>query len=375
MNRTASAAPLYRYFVARTRWMLFPFGLWVVSRLSFLLLGYLSLRLTPGLRGSASPTLRPYPALDALCCWDCGWFNRLAQRGYSAAVETNFWPGLPMAARALWKLTGVKVGFGVLGIANLACLGAYLTIHRIFVRLDGARVARAALILFAAYPFAFFQASGYPETIMIFASALAILLAMSGHHVLAGLSLGVGILSRHLTVLLGAGLLAAQLRQRGLRHCFTSPAILALGLPFAVAGTYLLYCQLAWGDALSFLHARDSWGNTAWWSIVDAIRQANKRPHILSFAPIALIPTLGALGLLGSRKYTELAASVLPLVVVLWLIGAFGLGRYSASCWPAFLPLGKWYARHPRWQIPLLLFFSMGQGWFFFLHSHHYEIQ
>jgi hypothetical protein len=366
---------VWRFLATRGRWMLFPFGLWVVTRLAFLLLGYLSLKLAPGLRPSSAPALHAYPALDALCCWDCGWFDTLARRGYQSATESNFWPGLPMAARAVSKLTGFGVSFVVLGIANLACLGAYLTIFRIFARLDGTPAARASLVLFAAYPFAFFHASGYPETIMIFSSALAVLLASKGHHVSAGISLGLGILSRHLTVLLGGGLLAAQLRQRGLRGFFASPKLLTLALPFAVAGIYMVYCHFAWGDALSFWRARNAWGQTAWWSITDAIRQAGKRPHIVSFAPFALVPTIGAFALLRFRKYAELAASVIPLTLVLWFIGAFGLGRYSASCWPAFLPLGKWYLRHPRWQVPLLLFFCLAQGWYFFLHSHHYEIQ
>jgi hypothetical protein len=375
MKLAQIATSLERYFCRRWRWVLFPVGLWLATRLSLLVLGYLSLKLTPGLRPSASMSLHDYPALDALCCWDCGWFDTLARRGYANATETNFWPGLPMAARVLSKLTGMAVGFSVLIISNLACLGAYLTIDRIFTRLDGARAAHVALALFAAYPFAFFHASGYPETIMIFSSALALLLAMSGQHAAAGIALGLGILSRHLTVLLGGGLLAAQLRQRGLRRFFATPSFLALALPFAVAGIYMVYCWRAFGDPLSFWRARNAWGNTAWWSVFDAIRQVHKRPHIISFAPFALVPTIGAFCLLGSRKYAELAAAVLPLALVLWLIGAFGLGRYSASCWPAFLPIGKWYLRHPRWQVPLLLFFCLAQGWFFFLHSHGYEIQ
>jgi hypothetical protein len=364
-----------RYLLARWQWSLFPFGLWVITRLSLLMLGYISLTLTPGLRGSASASLRSFPALDALCCWDCGWFDQIARVGYSSAYETNFWPGLPMAARALTKLTGMRVGIAILTISNLACLGAYLTIYRLFVRLDGTLAARAALILFAVYPFAFFHASGYPETIMIFTSAAALSLAMAERHALAGIILGLGILSRHLTVLLGGGLLAAQLHQRGLRRFFLHPAILALGLPFAVAGIYMIYCQWAWGDALSSMHARNVWGQTAWWGVGDAIHQFGHRPHIASFIPFALLPAIGSVALLRSRKYVELAAATIPLMGVLWLIGAFGLGRYSASCWPAFLPLGKWYVRHPRWQVPLLLFFGLAQGWFFFLHSHHYEIQ
>jgi hypothetical protein len=364
----------WRYLATRRHWVLYPLGLWVATRLAFLLLGYLSLKLTPGLRPSPAPALRDYPALDALCCWDCAWFDTLARRGYGNAMESNFWPGLPMAARAVAKVTG-GVTFVLLAIANLFCLAAYITIYRIFARLDGIPVARAGLALFAAYPFAFFHAAGYPETIMIFSSALAIWLAWSGRHAWAGISLGLGILSRHLTVLLGGGLLAAQLRQRGLRGFLRSPRFLTLALPFAVAGIYMVYCAYAWGNPLSFWKARNAWGQTAWWSIGDALGQVGKRPHIVSFVPFALVPTIAALFLLGQRKYAELAASVLPLAFVLWFIGAFGLGRYSASCWPAFLPLGKWYCRHPRWQVPLLLFFSLAQGWYFFLHSHHYEIQ
>jgi Gpi18-like mannosyltransferase len=375
MMQASSAALICKRLAARWRWTVFPFALWVVTRISLLLLGYVSLMLMPGLRDSVSVSLHELPALDALCCWDCGWFEHLATAGYEDANQTNFWPGLPMAARLLMKLTGMRVGFALLSISNLACLGAYLIIYRLFVRLDGVPAARAGLVLFAAYPFAFFHASGYPETIMIFTSALALSLAMSGRHGWAGIALGLGILSRHLTVLLGGGLLAAQLGQRGWRRFFRDPAFLALALPFVVAGIYLLYCQIVWGDALSFWRARDTWGQTAWWSIVEAIRQAKSRPHIVSFIPFALVPIIGSVALLRFRKYRELAAATLPLVAVLCLIGAFALGRYSASCWPAFLPLGKWYLRHPRWQVPLLLFFGLGQGWFFFLHSHHFEIQ
>jgi hypothetical protein len=355
--------------------MLFPLGLWLATRLSYVLLGYLSLKLMPGLRPSPSAPLRPYPSLDAFCSWDCGWYDLLALKGFTEPHYANFWPGLPFLARYLTKLTGLPRGLSVLVIANAAGVGAYLTVYRIFHRLDGQAVARAGLTLFAVYPFAYYHAAGYPETIMIFSSALAVTLAMKGWHAFAGITLGLGTMCRHLTMLMGAGLLAAQLRQRGWRRFFASPSFLALGLPFVIVGIYFVWCHVVWGDALAFIHGRNSWGKTAWWNIADVLRNYKQRPHIVSFIPFVLIPFIGALGLLKSRKYAELAAAVLPLTALLWIIGAFALGRYSASCWPAFLPLGKWYERHPRWQIPILIFFGLAQGWYFFLHSHHYEIQ
>jgi hypothetical protein len=375
MTQATSFSPSWKSLFGRWQWVLFPVGLWVATRLSFLLLGFLSLKLTPGLRGSSSPPLHPYPSLDALCCWDCGWYDRLSRVGFQHVSDANFWPGLPFAAHYVSKLTGASAGLAVVMVANLACLGAYITIYRLFRRLDGQRVARAGLLLFAAYPFAYYHASGYPETIMIFSSALAVSLAMAGRHFWAGIVLGLGIMSRHLTVLLGAGLLAAQLRQRGLRRFFASPSFLALGLPFVIVGMYIVYCHFHLGDALAFWRGRYAWGSVAWWNIIDVIHNAKSRPHIVSFIPFALIPTIGSLCLLNSRRYAELAAAALPLAAVLWIIGAFALGRYSASCWPAFLPLGKWYERHPRWQVPTLLFLGLAQGWYFFLHTHHYEIQ
>lgn len=359
----------------RLRWLAFPVGLWIATRLSMLLLGYVSLALMPSLRGSADPNLRSLPALDALCCWDCGWYSYLAHFGYTVADETNFWPGLPLASRWLARLTGLDPSYAVLAVPNLAALGAYLTLYRLFAKIDGEHAARLALGLFAAYPFAYYHASGYPETVMIFTSALAVSLAMANRHVAAGISLGVGILFRHLTILLGAGLLAAQLRQRGLRGLFSRPAVLALALPFVVAGIYVVYIKMTWGNALAFWHARSTWGQTAWWSVLDAIHYAKSRPHIASFLPFAFFPSVGVVLLLRERRYAELAAAGLPLMAVLWAIGAFGLGRYSASCWPAFLPMAKWLDRHPRLQLAVLMLFGLGQGWYFFLHSHHYEIQ
>jgi hypothetical protein len=377
MNNELPASPGERSkaLAAWWAWASFPVLLWAITRVSYLLLGWVSLKLMLSWH-NAVPALKNHPAFDALCCWDCGWFNKIAHYGYPTAPTTNVWPGLPGLARVVAEITRMPIGFAILTVSNLACLGAYLLVYRLFVKIDGRDTARAALALFAAYPFAFFHAAGYPETLMIFFSALALTLAMSGRHLWAGVALGLGILSRHLTVLMGASLVAAQIRQRGLRGFFLSPKILTLAVPFVLAGGYLVYCQIAWHDPLAFWHGRSEWApKTAWWTSLDAIRNYDSRPHIVSYMPYALIVSLGALGLLRDRRYAELAAAAVPLMAALWIIGAFGLGRYSASCWPAFLPLGRFYERHPRIRLPLLLFFGLSQGWYFFLYSHHYEIQ
>ncbi len=88
----------------------------------------------------------------------------------------------------------------------------------------------------------------------------------------------------------------------------------------------------------------------------------------------ALIPTLGAALLCTRKRWIELGANGAVLMIVVLSSGAAGMGRYSASCWPAFLPLGMWLAKRPSLQGPVLLFLALFQGLFFFLFSHQFRI-
>jgi hypothetical protein len=234
-------------------------------------------------------------------------------------------------------------------------------------------------LLFVAYPFAFFQATAYPESLMILCSAVAILLALQGHHWTAGVALGVGVLARHLTLFAGAGLLGAQIHQRGLRprRLLLHPAILGLAIPWLFLGGYCLFQAHAFGDALAFWHARAGWGPRAWWGIGQLLttheRDIDTR-IMRAYVPFALVPAAGAIALATRRRWVELAAFALVLTGVLWGMGVWGLGRYSASCWPAFLPLGVWAARHPALRLVLLGVLIVAQGVFFFLFVHQFPV-
>jgi hypothetical protein len=54
------------------------------------------------------------------------------------------------------------------------------------------------------------QAMGYPESLMVLFTALAVYLALRGMHIWAGVALGVGVLARHLSFFAGGSLLVAQ---------------------------------------------------------------------------------------------------------------------------------------------------------------------
>jgi hypothetical protein len=369
--------------VGRWQWTAFPIVLFICSRIALLGFSQIAMTLVPKLpwEFGSRAFLKERPYLDGLCRWDCWHFAAIARDGYSAPVWTNFFPLFPLLARGLHELTGMPINLAIVVVPNVAGLGALLVIYRIFIMLASEEEARWGLALFAAYPFAFFQATGYPESLMIFFSALAILLALRGNHIWAGVALGMGTLARHLTLFAGAGMLAAQVRQRGLhpKRLLLNSAILGLVVPWLFLGAYLFYQYWRFGNPLAFAAARDKppWGPMAWWGIRDllATKDVNDHVHAMySYLPFALLTTVGSLALLTRKEWIEIAAFGVIFTAVLWNIGMWGLGRYTASCWPAFLPLGVWLAKRPKLQGPAIAMLAIFQGLFFFLFSHMFPI-
>ncbi|MFZ5785224.1 MAG: glycosyltransferase 87 family protein [Acidobacteriota bacterium] len=354
------------------RWWSFPLGLFVAHRLSLMLASLISLSIDPILeRPGGIAALHAYPALDALCRWDCGCFAHVAEVGYDAPIQANFWPLFPMLGRVL-ESAGMPLHFAFLLIANVAGLAAWLVLFRLFSDAEGEAAARWALAVYAAFPFAWFQAAGYPESLMILFTALAVWWARRDEPWAAGAALGVGILARHIAVLAGPALLVAQLRHRGWR-ALVNVRFLALALPFLVAGVFPLWQWFEFGDPLTFWHVREKWGESAWAGF-GRLFQPDTPPQFNSYAWFALVPTLGAIALFSRKRWAELAAYGGFMMVVLWTVGAAGLGRYAASCWPAFLPVGVALERWPSLRLPVLAGLGLAQGMFFNLFAHQYPI-
>ena len=369
--------------IARWQWAAFPLLLFVTTRIALMSFSLLSLTLVPELRWEfgSREFIRDHPSLDGLCRWDCWHFGRIAREGYTEPRWTNFFPLYPLLTRMVYEVTGAPVNLALLIVSNAAGLGAYLTIYRVFTMVAEEDAARWGMVLLAAYPFAFFHATGYPESLMLFFSALAIFLALRGNHIWAGVALGLGVLARHLTLFAGASLLAAQIRHRGFhpKRLLLNPAILGLLIPWLFLALYFLYQYLEFGNAFAFYEARDQppWSPMAWWGIDDLLRTTSRSDDVramFAYPPFALIVTAGAIGLVARDKWIELSAFGLIFIVVLWAIGIWGLGRYTASSWPAFLPLGAWLAKRPAWQGVVVGTFALFQGMFFYLFIHMFPI-
>ncbi len=360
----------------------FPVQVFLFTRIALVATSFMGMELVPNLYLHDDDRFRlfqPYPWVDAFCRWDCGWFRRIVEQGYPIVENAKVFPLLPMIGWAVEKVTGIHHVIVFVVVANLASLGSYFIIHKLFIEASDEDSARWGLIAFAAYPFAFFQACAYPESLMIIATAGAILLARRGNHVWAGLVLGLGVMARHLTLSGGTALIAAQVRQRGVnpKKLLLNWGILGLVIPWVFLAAFSYYLYVNTGDALAFWNSRKiGWNDWVWYGARQVIMNIpyRERPEYFYYIVISMIPAAGAALLLRKKQWAELAAHGVTLMAVVLSSGAAGMGRYSASCWPAFLPIGIWLAKRPALQAPVISCLAITQGFFWFLYSHQFRI-
>src|SRR4051794_3179370 len=365
--------------VQRWSWTVFPFTLWAVTRVAILGFGWLSMRLVPDLvepAGLDREYLLEYPSIEGLCRWDCRFFQDLANHGYVHVGYTNFFPLYPLLVRVLHEVTGLHIDLCLILVPNLAALGGLLVLYRLVTFLEDESAARWTLLLFISFPFAFFQAMAYPESLMVLFTALAVYLALRGSHIWAGVALGVGVLARHLAFFAGGSLLVAQVKERpSARRFLLSRALLGLVIPWLFLGAYCAYQYVRFGDAVAFVKMRDNWGPVAWWGVTDWWGHGPPRNVVMgSYVVFALPSVVAAIASLFRRKWWELAGFSVPMLLVLFHSGIWGMGRYTASCWAAFVPLGVWLSRRPLLQTPVVASFALLQGMMFYLVQHQFGI-
>jgi hypothetical protein len=346
----------------------FVLVLWLATRVAIVGIAGLSVFLWPHLYTKVGSVPADLSLADGLCAWDCRAYAQIAERGYDLAIMTNFWPLLPLLARPLvWLHLSPFVA--VVLVANAASLVAYLAIYHVFEILEGEAAARWGLTLFAAYPFAFFFGVGYTEPLMVAAGAGAMWLALRGRHVWAGVAFGAGVLARMPASLGWLGLAAVQLRDRTRWR-----TRLALLIPVAIGLLWPLYLWMRFGDPLLWMHVRKLWGWHGSLNVVHGMMRWREARMLLVYPFFALVPAAGVVALAREPRWRPLAAIAVPTFVLFVIIGAYGLGRYTASVWPAFLPLGVWLSRRPMLR-PLVVALAIFQGLFLHLFAHAYELQ
>lgn len=351
----------------------FPLLVFLASRVGLGLVGWLGLSFTPELvvPGGAK-SLRDSPWLDALYRWDCGWYSRIASEGYVDLNMANFWPLLPGLTALVTRL-GIQVEVAQILVAATFHLGALVVLYRLFSRLSGVTAARWAIVLYAAYPFAFFQAVPYPEGMLTCLSAAAVLAAVEGRTRWVALWLALAVLARHvgaftLIAVVPVLWLGSANKPLGTRVARLWP-VLVVPLVFVAWAAYL---QGRFNVPLAFVKSRELWGPMAYWSVTEWAEPRTHLEHKV-FIVVSVVLAVGGFVLVASSRLRWVGLMGWAMMGLLWAVGVAALARYSSSVWPFFLGLGILMERFPR--LSWIVFVSVAlQAFWFGLYAHQWWI-
>ena len=143
----------------------FPLKLFLITRAGYLLASYVGMTLIPGLwyhPERRQMFLAPYPAIDGLCRWDCGWFVTIFKDGYNTAENAKVFPLLPLLGWIFDKV-GVHHLITFIVVPNLCSLASYYVLYRMFRELNGEEAARWGLAASLRLPVRVLPGGGVPR--------------------------------------------------------------------------------------------------------------------------------------------------------------------------------------------------------------------
>lgn len=414
----APAAPIYRYLPARALagWRSAPArSAWpalVGTRLAILFVGYLAVVMfgyrpgTPPLRVSRNEVAN----LQAR--WDMPWYFGIATGGYRVTSSSSrdqqnivFFPAYPMLMRVAGRLLGgTSIAFVIGG--TLVSFGAFfwgLTYLFRIARdmLADSDLARYAVWLLAAYPFAWFFSAIYTESLFLVGAVGAFYHFRRGELFKAGVwGLLVGLTRPNgcfLSIPLGIAAISPWLPAWIVGGAGTAPerhpsrrqprALLSALFAAAMPGIgVLIYCAYIWqltGDPLAWAEGHAAWGREyRGLGVLVSDRYAwlaNEGIYAYtSQLPGDLVNALGALFVLAAAwpvaRRLGLAYAVFILVNILPPMAAGGMlsvGRFSSVLFPAFI----WFAsvvpeRHRSgWLASFMAMQAFGAALFYTWHE------
>lgn len=295
--------------------------------------------------------------------WDADLFIKVARWGYTGYPRhypdrgvAAFFPGEPLALRAVHVVTGDWVAAGLL--VSLAAGGvAAVALARLGSGDGGPAVADRAVLYLALSPFAVFLAAGYSEALFL-AFALPAWLALrrdrlAAAGILAGLAAGVRITGLFLAAAMVVEHLTRGRGRPGARTWW-------LALPVVTTAAYFGYLRAVTGDWLAWLHAESGadWSRkfTAPWTALHttwlaAADPGQPVPYRLAFSIeilAMLLAVAATAALLAERRWGE--ATYVGLQVVALGTSAYYLsvGRATLVWFPLWLLLARLSTRY-RW--------------------------
>jgi hypothetical protein len=191
-------------------------GIWLVTRVALALFTYFAVLFHAG-QTTPSVALSPHLLLASWLRWDAGWYTGITRTGYAYPRQTVFFPLYVLLTQAVAAILGsAHILLAAMLVSNLATLAAFIGLAALAVQEGmGERVAYTTVLVFAAFPLAFFLAAAYTEGLFVACAAWALLAVRRGWWYRAGLFALLAGLTRSTAVILVLPLAYEFARQHG----------------------------------------------------------------------------------------------------------------------------------------------------------------
>jgi Gpi18-like mannosyltransferase len=371
---------------ARTLWEQLAF-----SRLALVALGWVALGLLPWQYVSPTYNVTTFPPVLMWIRWDALWYIDIANHGYWTAALA-FFPLYPLVVAGVHWATGLTTPVAALVASNLALVGTvgalWLLVREYYPR----AVADRAVTLLLMFPTAFYLSAAYTESLFLFTTVTAFLLAKRRRLWAAGVVGALAALTRNQGILTFLPILAAYGEQYGWKRAdggwnWRRWEILSAGIPFLGLATYMVWQWVIFHSPLTFLSSEADWGRHVTWpwvgiaAAVATIWNGSPLQPAAVLSMIDLLFTLGFLVLWWVGRRQALPWSWLIYWALLWLIDVTAPDLYGESpllsmsrlvlvIFPAFVTLGiiterPGWNRWCQWLFPMLqaVFFTIFATW------------
>lgn len=369
-------------------------GMWLVTRLVAAVVTFFAVTLSAVRPGSFGPHL----LLFRWDRFDVNWYLMIARYGYwtptattfardGGQMPTAFFPLYPMLIKAATLVFGFQHEFLLaMIIANLGSLAAFIAVGLFAAQESGGDNALHTVLVFAAYPLAFFLVAAYTEGIFVALAVFCLYCARRGAWWIAAALAFLAGLTRFTGIVLILPLLWEYGRQQRwwsrtgwtagrwkdrLRPSVLGRALVVVGATPAAVGAYMYYLKRHFGDPLSFIHAAEAnWYHrpmAPWASIAHALqglRGAQPWSYQQALVLLDFVP-LAAAALL-----TLVAARRMPVAFTLYLAGLLYLcisapatwtndvyvssARYLIPAVPLFMLVARWTRRRPALNLAVV---------------------
>ncbi len=381
-------------------------GMWLVTRLAFLLITVLAYAF--GFTTAASTASDIFPANPAFARyllpfinghvilrswvhWDASWYLLIGLHGYDifTADSSGFFPMYPLQIHLLTLLFGAQAALpAALALSNLAALAAFiglglLAAHEEADKTQATGASARLIMVTSAYPFAFFLFAPFTEGFFLACVVFSLLFARRGRWWWAALCGFLAGLTRPTAFALIPALAWEYGRQHDVwRRAFwrdgawrsrqglgtLASGVVVAGGPAFGLGAYLLFLKLRYGHTMSAFTAQTRYhGHQSWpiWRTLFELVRRFFQPH--SLTPSAALLYLDGGLLLLFLAITLLYAHRMPLLYTLYMLATLffllvtpiphrpellpSTGRYLLMAVPVFMLAAQWMRKRPSLEL------------------------